>query len=215
MPEQAPPPVRTPAYEQAMQDYQNENSHKLLRLLAGAEGNIKNGKVIYNQSFGGARFQVGGDHPRKIYGTNLKSDAAGPYQFLSTSWDERKKLLGVSKFTEKNQDLAALNAIRSRGVDPTKPITRGAIAKLSPEWASLPTLSGNSYYGQPVKNWKQLMGFYNSKDPDYARIEKAIKSPTGLADIYRDSNPNPKFTGPQELQIWNPKDWSKMLKIFQ
>jgi lysozyme len=34
---------------------------------------------------------------------------------------------------------------------------------LAPEWASLPTLDGASYYGQPVKRVEELRSFF-SKD---------------------------------------------------
>jgi hypothetical protein len=34
-------------------------------------------------------------------------------------------------------------------------------ALLAPEWASFPTLRGVSFYGQPVKRFTQLRGFYN------------------------------------------------------
>jgi hypothetical protein len=33
-------------------------------------------------------------------------------------------------------------------------------ARLSPEWASFPTLAGSSYYGQPVKRFADLKRFY-------------------------------------------------------
>ncbi|MFM7268303.1 MAG: hypothetical protein ACKOZT_06915, partial [Cyanobium sp.] len=37
------------------------------------------------------------------------------------------------------------------------------LARLSPEWASLPTASGGSYYGQPVHNAQDLQRFYASE----------------------------------------------------
>jgi lysozyme len=39
-------------------------------------------------------------------------------------------------------------------------MTEELAAKLSPEWASFPTLAGNSYYGQPVKRFEELKRFY-------------------------------------------------------
>jgi hypothetical protein len=32
--------------------------------------------------------------------------------------------------------------------------------RLAPEWASLPTLAGRSYYGQPVRRYDELKRFY-------------------------------------------------------
>jgi hypothetical protein len=58
------------------------------------------------------------------------------------------------------QDLAALKLIRQRGVDPdVDPINPQTVAKLAPEWASLPTLEGKSYYGQPVRSFGELSNF--------------------------------------------------------
>ena len=36
------------------------------------------------------------------------------------------------------------------------------MAKLAPEWASFPTWTGRSAYGQPVKSHQELASFYNS-----------------------------------------------------
>jgi lysozyme len=39
-------------------------------------------------------------------------------------------------------------------------MTPDLAARLSPEWASFPTLAGASYYGQPVKRFDDLKRFY-------------------------------------------------------
>ena len=39
--------------------------------------------------------------------------------------------------------------------------TKAAMAKLAPEWASFPTFSGLSAYGQPVKSHQELASFYS------------------------------------------------------
>jgi lysozyme len=39
-------------------------------------------------------------------------------------------------------------------------MTEELAAKLAPEWASFPTLQGESFYGQPVKRFDQLKRFY-------------------------------------------------------
>ena len=39
-------------------------------------------------------------------------------------------------------------------------LTPQLLAKLAPEWASLPTLQAKSYYGQPVKKHQDLKAFY-------------------------------------------------------
>jgi lysozyme len=39
-------------------------------------------------------------------------------------------------------------------------LTAELAAKLAPEWASFPTMAGQSYYGQPVKRFDDLRRFY-------------------------------------------------------
>ena len=49
----------------------------------------------------------------------------------------------------------ALEEIDRRGLPPA------AMARLAPEWASFPTWSGRSAYGQPVKSHQDLARFYS------------------------------------------------------
>ena len=84
------------------------------------------------------------------------SDAAGAYQFLFKTW---KDIHGGTNppMTPANQDRAALALMVRRGVDPaTAQFTPATVAKLAPEWASLPALNGKSCYGQPVKKLAEL-----------------------------------------------------------
>jgi lysozyme len=39
-------------------------------------------------------------------------------------------------------------------------LTPSLANRLAPEWASFPTHSGGSYYGQPVKRFSELQKFY-------------------------------------------------------
>ena len=43
-------------------------------------------------------------------------------------------------------------------------------AMLAPEWASFPTLSGRSFYGQPVKKYARLRSFYNLNLEELRRL---------------------------------------------
>ena len=40
-------------------------------------------------------------------------------------------------------------------------LTKTAMNSLAPEWASFPTHTGHSAYGQPVKTHAELLAFYN------------------------------------------------------
>ncbi len=65
----------------------------------------------YNAMYPGTTFNNGFvDHPRissAIPGTNLHSDAAGRYQFLSSTWDKIAPEIGAKNFSPANQDQGA------------------------------------------------------------------------------------------------------------
>jgi hypothetical protein len=111
--------------------------------------------------FTGKRFNNLSRHPDVVNrGGGYASSAAGAYQFLTPTWGGVSKKLGLKDFGPQAQDLGALQLIRQRGVDPARdPITPQTVAKLAPEWASLPTMQGRSYYGQPVKKFETLVNF--------------------------------------------------------
>jgi lysozyme len=75
--------------------------------------------------------------------------------------------LGLTDFGPDSQDQAALRLIEDRRGALAKfdqqGLTREVLARLAPEWASLPTLSGGSYYGQPVKSARDLQSFFNKE----------------------------------------------------
>jgi lysozyme len=54
------------------------------------------------------------------------------------------------------------------------------LARLAPEWASLPTQDGGSYYGQPVHSAAALRDFYQQHLQRQRRIE-AERPPADLA----------------------------------
>jgi muramidase (phage lysozyme) len=141
----------------------------LLNTLRYAEGTA--GDAGYQTKFTGAKFdpnKSGWRHPRTIMGSpgGYRSDAAGAYQFLSTTWDGVQKELGLKDFSPKSQDIAALRLIERRGA--LDPFLKGekfgvVMNKLAPEWASLPTTAGRSYYGQPVKKLGDLYNYYEGQ----------------------------------------------------
>ena len=138
----------------------------LLDTIAFAEGTYNRPNSGYQTMFTGRQFSDLSRHPRAINsGGGYRSDAAGRYQFLSTTWDS----LGLRAFSPANQDIGALQLARRRGVNPAAPLTRSGIDKLAPEWASFPTLrTGTSYYGQGGKSFGEIERFYNQKLAGYS-----------------------------------------------
>jgi len=151
----------------------NPVAQQWLDLIAYAEGTDRARKGAgYDVMFGGGRFTDFSRHPDKVITTPSfprGSAAAGRYQFMPDTYAGLAKQLGLRDFSPSAQDQAALELIERRGVNPyvDRP-TQQTVAKLAPTWASLPTLEGKSYYGQPVKSFAELQKFLGST-PGQAR----------------------------------------------
>jgi lysozyme len=147
----------------------SDNARRWLKAISFAEGTWANNKPKYNILFGGGTFNNEFTrHPDiVIHSPRYSSAAAGAYQFMPGTWAGVQQKLKLPDFSPRSQDLGALELIRQRGVNPdTDPINRETLAKLSPEWASFPTLEGVSYYGQPVKTADSIISFsYNGELP--------------------------------------------------
>lgn len=139
-----------------------------LRVLRFAEGTERGGPDSYRVMFGGGLAPDLKRHPDKVIkGNGYSSAAAGAYQFMPFTWQNVANRLGLTDFGKESQDQAAVLLMRDR----LKPIGGLATlekegfsprvsAALAPEWASLPTLEGKSYYGQPVKKLSDLQKVY-------------------------------------------------------
>lgn len=118
----------------------------LLGTIAYAEGTDDRYDIIFGYQY----FTSFADHPRRLVCSGgYCSDAAGRYQFLSTTWDGVRS--GLPDFGPASQDTAALRLVRNRGVTSVDTIDTyaeftDAIYRLNLEWASLP----GSPYGQPT-----------------------------------------------------------------
>jgi len=132
------------------------NVRAFLDTIGYAEGTDDN----YNIQFTFTRFYSYADHPRQIRcsESRLCSDAAGRYQFLSTTWDNLAYRLGLRDFTPESQDKAAVQLLKDAGVYNTvmnissfNDFSRAAYG-VSSTWASFP----GSPYGQPTYSASQL-----------------------------------------------------------
>jgi len=96
------------------------------------------------------------------------SRATGKYQFMPDTLSDIVKSGAIKweeKFTPEAQDRAILSRMSIlRGVTPELLKKEGLSAnvsnKLAPEFASFPTKSGTSYYGQPVKSLSSIQKVY-------------------------------------------------------
>lgn len=151
----------------------NPVAQQWLDLIAYAEGTDRARKGAgYDVMFGGSRFTDFSRHPDRVITTPTfprGSAAAGRYQFMPGTFQGVASRLGLRDFSPQAQDQAALELIERRGVNPyTDRPTPQTVAKLAPEWASLPTLQGKSYYGQPVKSFSELQRFLGQTPTQYS-----------------------------------------------
>jgi muramidase (phage lysozyme) len=141
---------------------------RLLKTIRFAEGTA--GLEGYRTMFGGGTFSDLSRHPdRVIRSGGYASAAAGAYQFLPGTWQRQASRLGLKRFGETEQDIAALALARNRLMDiggletvRKEGLSKRVAAALAPEWASFPTETGRSYYGQPVKSLEALQRYYGS-----------------------------------------------------
>lgn len=118
-----------------------------LDTIAAAEGTAT--PEGYRTQYTGTKFSSFQDHPRQMrcgrrYGKKLCSDAAGRYQFLSTTWDRFAKKFGVKDFSPHNQDLMAIELIREKGAleDIEAGRVEPAVRKLAYIWPSFRRFGG-------------------------------------------------------------------------
>ena len=147
----------------------------LLNTIRFAEGTWKGGADVgYRVMFGGGLMSSLDRHPdRVIYSSRYASAAAGAYQFMPFTWNLVQRSIGVVGFGPEAQDQGALFLIQRRkalGLTDAGTLTPVLTAKLAPEWASFPTLSGRSFYGQPVKKYDRLRSFYNLNLEELRRL---------------------------------------------
>jgi muramidase (phage lysozyme) len=154
----------------------------LLNTIRYAEGTWKNGSSLgYRVIYGGDLTDNLQEHPRQVVVKRYASAAAGAYQFLPQTWDMAASTLSLNDFGPRSQDQAALFLIdRREALDEADngQLTPELVAKLAPEWASLPTLEQQSFYGQPVKDFEELNSFYQENLEELRRGGLPQQEPT-------------------------------------
>lgn len=157
----------------------------LLNTIRYAEGTWLGGHDNgYRVAFGGSLLPAGLlAHPNRVFHSpRYASAASGAYQFLPPTWDLANRELRdrgfqLSDFGSDAQDQAALHLIARRGALGSLDahgLTAEVLHRLAPEWASLPTRAGGSYYGQRVKTRSELTAFYKQ---EVARLRALEQQP--------------------------------------
>jgi hypothetical protein len=145
--------------------------------------------------FTGKQFSGFKDHPRKLQtGGGYTSDAAGRYQFLSTTWDPLAKKLGLKDFSPTSQDKAAIELSRQYDVTQELLQKEGMSMKVSSllgrQWASFPGKTIGT--GQPTQELKGIQNVY----------QKSLGSPQQLSQTQK--QPAPTTTKSETTQITPP-----------
>lgn len=144
----------------------NTNVKAFLMTIRKCEGTAA--KDGYNYLFGSSprntrRFKSFDKHPKIPYEFNVgrgiqRTDAAGAYQFLGSTYDDLVKKLGMNDFRPHTQDLFAAELISQRNC--LQILMNGgfmhALKKCATTWASLP----GALYGQPTHSIEQCKEWY-------------------------------------------------------
>lgn len=179
----------------------NPNVRKMLDVIANAEG-VKHG---YNTIFGNERSDDLKTHPNikkeftQTDGKKNSTTAAGRYQFLKGTWDSVSKKYGLTDFSPKNQDLAAVALILGRGAlgDVIKGDFTKAVGKLGGEWASLPS----SNYAQPKKSWNDIKAMVGEiKPPNRKPAQNRINQLVTAYDKQAKASTTKTQVNPQQKQ---------------
>ena len=140
---------------------------RMSKVIKTGEGTL--GDKGYTTQFTGRQFSDMSKHPAQINSANgLSSDAAGAYQFLSTTYNPAAKALGITDFSPESQEKVGKYLAQQRGmntdiVHTDKASFLKALDKIAPEWASMPTVkTGTSYYGQGGLTPDEAWNIYNS-----------------------------------------------------
>ena len=141
-------------------------------IIRYAEGTT--GDKGYRTMYGGGLFDSFDRHPDTLVTKGgYTSSAAGAYQYLTPTWNEAKRITGVTDFSPTSQEIGAHYLVTRTGVNPDKIVTDyrdfpALVDKIAPTWAGLPYQPvspkgfgrGLSYHGQGGVPVEQLWPIY-------------------------------------------------------
>lgn len=161
----------------------NPNVQRALASIRAAEGTARYADP-YSVGFGGRRIADLSDHPgvlssfRDNSGRRSKTSAAGAYQTLSSSWGDMERKLGLTDFSPRSQDIAAVGLLDRAGAldNVLSGDIDGFVRDANGTWASLP----GSPYNQPTRSKSFMRNAWNSYTPpeDIPNVNAYTATPT-------------------------------------
>lgn len=146
---------------------EDPNVKAFLDTLANVESGGK-----YNVSVGGATFSDMSRHP-EMYNPELGSDAAGRYQFISTTFKPIAQRLGLTDFSPRSQDLAAVQYLKDLGV--LDEIMTGDKAKIEDV---IRRLRGSKWTGLKRYGAGQGFEFFQRRKQQYSTQSSVAPAPS-------------------------------------
>lgn len=184
-------------YEAALQ---NRNVRAMLDAIAKAEGTFGRGDNGYNINVGGRTFNNNyARHPEIMVqlSPRLRSNAAGRYQFLSTTWKPLAQRLGLNDFSPRNQDIGAVALFADANAlnDVMRGDIQTAAHKMRGIWASLP----GSPYGQPTLSTNRFLQGFRDAFAAISRGFNTVMNTIGnaIGSAFRPAEPTPQQLAPQ------------------
>lgn len=153
-----------------------DNVTAMLDLIAYAEG------ADYDVMYTGQRFTDFSKHPEKLLCANaICSDAAGKYQFLSTTWNPLKSRLKLPDFSPASQDKAAIQLMKDNGCYGAA--VRGDVRAFADRcwntWASLKSSTGEKLDSrQHAHSIEHLQAKYNELRGNVGTLTKPLSTLT-------------------------------------
>ncbi|MBX5131603.1 hypothetical protein HJB80_02705 [Rhizobium lentis] len=178
---------------------------RALASIRAAEGTARYADP-YSVGFGGRHIEDLSSHPgtlssfRDNSGRRNKTSAAGGYQFLSSSWGDMEKKLGLTDFSPQSQDIAAVGLLDRAGAldNVLSGDIDGFVKDANGTWASLP----GSPYNQPTRSKSFMRNAWNNYTPpaDIPNVNAYTATPTPRpsdnpfdAILSQTSAPSPSF----------------------
>jgi len=166
-------------------EHKSPEARALLDAIAGSES------PDYRTVYGGSKFDDYSKHPERDIritsgpNTGLTSNAAGRYQFLSTTWNDVAKQRGLKDFTPDSQDKGAWHlARRTYGGNIRQDLRKDPLsvaARLSGQWTSLPGgIERNAATDSFEKRYRESLAKYEreAQQPSTPTLTQAPKPAT-------------------------------------